>query len=70
MSRDVTAISCTHKGDPNEMRIDIGNAPPGEWRMKLVGVEDSKYHFAVHGLVDEENDVDKLFSPNLRSNGE
>lgn len=70
MSRDVTAISWTHKGGPNGVRIDTRNAPPGEWRMKLVGVEDSKYRFVVQGLVDEENDVDKLFSPNLRSNGE
>jgi hypothetical protein len=38
--------------------------------MKLAGVEDSKYRFVVRALVDEENDADKLFSPDLRSNGE
>lgn len=68
MSTDVTAISWTHKGDPDGVRIDTRNAPPGEWRMKLVGVEGSKYRFVVQGL--EENDADKLFSPNLSSNGE
>ncbi|XP_060822052.1 uncharacterized protein LOC132910400 [Bombus pascuorum] len=69
VSRDVTAISWTHKGGPNGVRIDTRNAPPGEWRMRLVGVEDSKYRFVVQGIVDGENDVDKLFSPDLRSNG-
>ncbi|XP_050584880.1 uncharacterized protein LOC126919550 isoform X2 [Bombus affinis] len=67
VSADVTAISWTHKGDPDGVRIDTRNAPSGEWRMKLVGVEGSKYRFVVQGL--EENDADKLFSPNLSSNG-
>ena len=70
MSRHVTAISWTRKGDAEGVRIDTRNVPSGEWWMKLTGEEDSKYHVLVEGLVDERNDVNKLFSPNLQLNGE
>lgn len=70
MSRHVTTISWTRKNDVDGVRIDARNVPSGEWWMKLAGEEDSKYHVLVEGFVDERDDVDKLFSPNLSLNGE
>lgn len=38
------------------MRIDTRNPPSGEWRLKLVGEDGSKYQLTVMGFVDENCD--------------
>ncbi|XP_043252636.1 uncharacterized protein LOC122397511 isoform X1 [Colletes gigas] len=52
------------------MKIDARNAPPGEWRMNLVGEDNTKYHFTLEGLAEKAHREtrDDLFFPDPRSN--
>ncbi|XP_076658891.1 uncharacterized protein LOC143362528 [Halictus rubicundus] len=45
-----TVVSWTRKGQTDGVRIDTNNAPPGEWWMKLLGEDNSKYHFTADGF--------------------
>lgn len=67
-----TVISWKRKGDTNGMRIDMRNAPPGEWWMKLTGEDDSNYHFTAKGFAEQRKneEEDKLFSPEAQTKGE
>ncbi|CAK9806749.1 hypothetical protein ANTQUA_LOCUS4993 [Anthophora quadrimaculata] len=68
-SRHRTAISWIRKSDTNGVRIETRNAPPGEWRIKLLGEDDSKYHFTAEGFIDENKHLGRLFHPDSRLNG-
>ncbi|XP_076751502.1 uncharacterized protein LOC143423805 [Xylocopa sonorina] len=57
-----TAMSWVRKGAADGVRIDTRNAPSGEWRMKLLGEDDSKYRLFVEAFVGV-NDARKLFFP-------
>ncbi|CAL7945670.1 unnamed protein product [Xylocopa violacea] len=58
-----TAMSWARKGAADGVRIDTRNAPPGEWMVKLLGEDDSKYRLIVEAFVREKNDARKLFFP-------
>ncbi|XP_012139226.2 uncharacterized protein LOC105662339 [Megachile rotundata] len=60
-----TVISWIRKDDADEVAIEIRNPPSGEWWMKLVGDDNSKYHVRVGGV--EEKPAGVLFSPETRT---
>ncbi|XP_061943106.1 uncharacterized protein LOC133667807 [Apis cerana] len=62
VSRHGTIISWTSKGDAEGVRIETWNPPSGEWRLKLVGEDRSKYQLTVMGFVDENCDEIKNLS--------
>lgn len=52
------------------MRIETWNPPSGEWRLKLVGEDRSKYQLTVMGFVDENCDEIKNLSLESETKGE
>ncbi|XP_026301971.1 uncharacterized protein LOC100576425 isoform X2 [Apis mellifera] len=62
VSRHGTIISWTSKGDAEGVRIETRNPPSGEWRLKLVGEDGSKYQLTVMGFVGENCDQMKNLS--------
>ncbi|XP_076280606.1 uncharacterized protein LOC143209165 isoform X2 [Lasioglossum baleicum] len=62
-----TVVSWTRKGETDGVRIDTNNAPPGEWWIKLLGEDNSKYHFTADGFArpKDAETTGQLFSPNL-----
>ncbi|XP_031837406.1 uncharacterized protein LOC116429086 isoform X1 [Nomia melanderi] len=45
-----TVVSWTRRGETDGVRIDTINAPSGEWRIQLTGVDNSNYHFIAEGF--------------------